>query len=202
MSLLRGAGNLVIGILALQGSVIEHKNILNSLGTKVIEVKYHKDLEIIDGLIIPGGESTTINKLLKDFLLLEPLREAIQNGLPVWGTCAGLIVLAKEIENKENESIGVMDINVKRNAYGGQINSFIKEAEVIPHMSDTPIPLVFIRAPYIINVGNNVDVLKVLDNNIIAARQEHMLVTSFHPELTNNTKVHEYFINMVREHMN
>lgn len=193
---------MVIGILALQGSVIEHKNILNSLGTKVIEVKYHKDLEIIDGLIIPGGESTTINKLLKDFLLLEPLREAIQNGLPVWGTCAGLIVLAKEIENKENESIGVMDINVKRNAYGGQINSFIKEAEVIPHMSDTPIPLVFIRAPYIINVGNNVDVLKVLDNNIIAARQEHMLVTSFHPELTNNTKVHEYFINMVREHMN
>ena len=154
---------------------------------------------MIDGLIIPGGESTTISKLLKDFNIFDALKRRIEDGLPVWGTCAGLILLSKYINGEKSGHLEVMDINVKRNAYGSQINSFSTIYERIDDISNVPIPMVFIRAPYIISVGSDVKVLKLLDGKIVAARQKHMLATAFHPELTDNTAVHEYFISMVKE---
>lgn len=186
-----------IGILDLQGSVIEHEKMLSYFkNINIIRVKYIEDIKRINGLIIPGGESTTLGKLLTDFKLLKPIREKIEKGMAVWGTCAGLILLAKKIENKDSDYISTMDINVKRNAYGSQLDSFITE-DIIKDISIKPIKMVFIRAPYIIDTHNNVTILKTIDNNIVAARQDNMLVTSFHPELTDDISIHKYFVNMV-----
>lgn len=185
---------LKVGVLDLQGSVIEHVNILNKIANvKPIRVKYKEDLENIDGLIIPGGESTTLGKLLKSFDLYSLLKTKIQEGLPIWGTCAGMILLAKSIEGEEDAHLKVMDIRVKRNAYGSQLDSFLLE-DIIPEVSSEPIPLVFIRAPYITSVGNEVKILKKIDGKIVAARENNMLATSFHPELTENKIFHQYFI--------
>ncbi|MCC8161510.1 MAG: pyridoxal 5'-phosphate synthase glutaminase subunit PdxT [Oscillospiraceae bacterium] len=186
-----------IGILALQGAFIEHKFALDALGIESFEIRQKRDIEKpFDGLIIPGGESTVIGKLLRQLDLFEPIKEMIENGMPVFGTCAGLIVLAKNIEG-ENPHLGVMDISVRRNAYGKQIDSFSNEA-LIPEISAVPFPLVFIRAPWIDSVGENVQVFCELNGHIVAARENNMLVTSFHPELTKNTAFHEYFINMIK----
>lgn len=185
-----------IGVLALQGAFIEHIHSLQKLGIEAFEIRQRADIEKpFDGLIIPGGESTVIGKLLNKLDLLEPIKEMIQNGLPVWGTCAGLILLAKNILG-ENPHLGLMDITVKRNAYGKQIDSFSSEV-VVPKVSDTPVPLVFIRAPWIESTGEGVDILCELNGHIAAAREKNMLVTSFHPELTDNTAFLEYFIEMV-----
>lgn len=187
-----------VGVLALQGSVTEHMRMLARLdNVEPIAVKTKKDLDPVQGIILPGGESTTISKLLREFCLFDSLKQKITEGLPVWGTCAGMILLAKEITGEEPHFC-TMDIKVRRNAYGRQIDSFGSEA-VIPAISDQPIELVFIRAPWIERTWDQVNVLSVLDGHIIAARQNNMLVTSFHPELTQNISVHEYFISMVAE---
>lgn len=185
-----------IGILALQGSVIEHEQMLQKLGVVSVRVLKKEQLSEIDGIILPGGESTTIGKLLNLFGITEPLKARIQAGMPVFGTCAGLILLAKEIEG-EAPHIGTMDIRVKRNAYGRQIDSFCAEA-TIPTFSPKPMELVFIRAPWIEKTFGKAQTLAQYNGHIIAARQDNMLVTSFHPELTDNTAVHGYFADMCK----
>lgn len=184
-----------IGVLALQGAFVEHSKLLSTLGCQTIEVRKQSQLEDIDGLIIPGGESTAIGKLLRDFNLLEPLKGYIRNGLPVWGTCAGLILLAKYIESDETVHLGEMDIKVVRNAYGRQLGSFQYSGK-IDGIKD-PYPMTFIRAPYISECSENVKVLSIVNDKIVAAKQNNILVTSFHPELTDDTRMHEYFLNMI-----
>ena len=187
-----------IGILALQGAFIEHKQALDKLHIESFEIRQRKDLaKPFDALIIPGGESTTRANLLHKLDLMNPLRELIKSGLPVWGTCAGMILLAKEIIG-EQPHMGLMDITVRRNAYGKQIDSFSQEV-IIPQVSANPIPLVFIRAPWIERAGDQVDILCRLNDRIVAARQDNMLVTSFHPELTNNTDFVRYFLKMAQK---
>lgn len=184
-----------IGVLSLQGGVVEHISHIRELGCAAVEVKKLEDLKDIDGLILPGGESTAIGKILRERNLLSPLKEMILSGFPVWGTCAGMILLAKEIENDEHTHISAMDIKVRRNAYGRQIDSF-ETTETIEEVSSNPIPLVFIRAPYIISSGDAVKIIHKVNGNIVAARQNSVLVTSFHPELTQNTEFHKYFLSM------
>ncbi|MVB10492.1 Pyridoxal 5'-phosphate synthase subunit PdxT [Caprobacter fermentans] len=187
------AKDLQVGVLSLQGSVEEHRSMLGKIkNVKPIEVKSLTALESVNGIILPGGESTTISKLLIEFGLFEPLKQRIKQGLPVWGTCAGMILLAKDVIG-ENPHLGLMDITVRRNAYGRQINSFTV-SENIPALSEQRIELPFIRAPWIENVGKDVEVLCSLNKHIVAAKERNMLVTSFHPELTDCLAVHQYFI--------
>ena len=188
---------MVVGVLALQGAFLEHEKMLEKLNVDFIEIRKKEDLKIhIDGLILPGGESTTIGKLLKDLDIYEDLKLMIQQGLPTFGTCAGMILLAKKLYNDDTVHLGLMDIEVRRNAYGRQLGSFVVNQDF---QNMGTIPMVFIRAPYIQSVKENVEVLCVVNDNIVGARQDNMLVTSFHPELTSSTKVHEYFINMIKE---
>lgn len=183
-----------VGILGMQGAIAEHKFKLEQIAdVKAKIVKTLDDLNHIDGLILPGGESTAMGKLLDYFSLTNPLKQKIEMGLPVWGTCAGLILLAKKIENEDIAHLATMDITVRRNAYGSQLDSFSMD-KVIPAIDEQPLPLVFIRAPYITKTGDNVDILAKLDDKIIAAKQQNMLVTSFHPELTDDLRVHRYFV--------
>ena len=186
-----------IGVLGLQGAVQEHLDMLNQIDNiSACSVKYKKDLEQIDGLIIPGGESTAIGRLLADFDLTAPLKTRIINGMPVWGTCAGLIILAKKITNDDRRHLEVMDIEVMRNGYGRQLDSFTAYVD-LPPFSEEEIPLVFIRAPYVVDVAPQVEVLLRLDGHIVACRQGNMLATSFHPELTEDLSFHKYFAGMV-----
>lgn len=185
-----------IGVLAMQGSVIEHMEKLRALeNVEPVEVKTLAELARVDGLILPGGESTTISKLLGQFGLLAPLSARIASGMPVWGTCAGMILLAKNLVG-EPAHLGNMDIVVRRNAYGSQRDSFITHA-VIPDFGSEPLELVFIRAPWIEKAGENVRVLCRTDGHIVAARQDNMLATAFHPELASGHAVHRYFADMV-----
>jgi pyridoxal 5'-phosphate synthase pdxT subunit len=187
-----------IGVLALQGSVAEHMAMLGALPcTQAVAVKSPEDLRSIDGIILPGGESTTIGKLLREFRLFDLLKSKIEDGLPVWGTCAGMILLAKEITG-ESPHLAVMDITVRRNAYGRQIDSFERQV-VIPKISADPIELIFIRAPWVEAAKDTVEILCSLDGHIVATRQANMLATSFHPELTDNIALHRYFVSMVNE---
>lgn len=190
--------NKIIGILGMQGAIAEHQEILMQIPhTKTRIVKTAKDLDCIDGLILPGGESTAIGKLLDYFSLKEILQQKIISGLPVFGTCAGLILLAKNIENETNTHLATMDITVKRNGYGSQLDSFSTNLLIPTIDKNMPIPLVFIRAPYITKTSKDVQILATLDNKIIAARQKNMLVSSFHPELTNDLRFHQYFLSMI-----
>ena len=189
-----------IGILALQGAFAEHERVLERLGVKNVELrnledfqKYQKELS---GLILPGGESTTMGKLLRDQDMLIPIREAILSGLPVFGTCAGLILLAKEITSQDESHLGTMDMVVERNAYGRQLGSFYTEAEC---KGVGKIPMTFIRGPIISSVGEDVEILATVDNQIVAAQEKNMLVTSFHPELNDDIRLHQYFIEMCKE---
>ncbi|AVQ44484.1 pyridoxal 5'-phosphate synthase glutaminase subunit PdxT [Clostridium botulinum] len=183
-----------VGVLDLQGSVAEHMKILEKIeNVEPVRVKYKEDLDDIQGIILPGGESTTLGKLLKDFNIYDTLKEKIEKGLPVWGTCAGMILLAKDIQGQKESYFKVIDIKVKRNAYGSQLNSFSIE-EMLEDIDKEPIELVFIRAPYITTVGSNVTILKRVRKNIVAAEEKNVLVTSFHPELTEDTRFHKYFI--------
>jgi pyridoxal 5'-phosphate synthase pdxT subunit len=188
-----------IGILALQGAFFEHALVLQKLEVEQVEVKLPQDLNTLDGLIIPGGESTTILKLMHIFKLFEPLKELIGDRFPVWGTCAGMICLAKSVSNSQQSvltPLGVMDIKVKRNAFGRQVDSFESDLEV-KALGEKPYHAVFIRAPLIERVGSSVEVLaKLKDGTIVAARQDNLLATSFHPELTVDTRFHEYFLRM------
>lgn len=190
-----------VGVLDFQGSVIEHIEMLEKIeGVQPIRVKYEHQIKEIDGLIIPGGESTTIGKIMKDFNMFLPLKEKIIEGMPVWGTCAGMILLAKKIVGQDYTHLEVMDIEVKRNAYGSQINSFMIEKRV-PKVSQNPIPLVFIRAPYIERVGKEVEILLEYEGKIVAAREKNMLATSFHPELTEDESFHRYFVDMITKRL-
>lgn len=183
-----------VAILALQGAFIEHEHVLDRLGVDRFEIRQRSDLERpFDALIIPGGESTVIGKLLKDLGILSPLRDRIEKGLPVFGTCAGLIVLSKNVIGGV-PSLATMDITVKRNAYGRQLGSFYTEDGFD---SIGKIPMTFIRAPYIDSVGKDVKVLSEVDGRIVAARQGKQLVTAFHPELTEDLSVHRYFLEKV-----
>lgn len=190
--------NKIIGILGMQGAIAEHQEILLQIPhTKTRIVKTAKDLDCIDGLILPGGESTAIGKLLDYFTLKEILQQKIISGLPVFGTCAGLILLAKNIENQTNTHLATMNITVKRNGYGSQLDSFSTNLLIPTIDKNMPIPLVFIRAPYITKTSKDVQILATLDNKIIAARQKNMLVSSFHPELTCDLRFHQYFLSMI-----
>ncbi|WP_242973017.1 pyridoxal 5'-phosphate synthase glutaminase subunit PdxT [Anaeromicrobium sediminis] len=188
-----------IGVLALQGAFKEHIKIIKSLGHNGIEIRKVQQLDDLDGIILPGGESTVMGKLLDDYQIKEVLVDKIKKGLPVWGTCAGMILLANELDGHEDAHLKVMDIKVKRNAYGSQLESFVIK-EVIKGVSEKEIPMVFIRAPYIVHIGENVELLHMVDGNMVAAREGNMLATSFHPELTDDTNFHKYFINMIDEY--
>ncbi len=184
-----------IGILAVQGAFIEQEQMLSGLGASCFEIRQKSDLSRpMDGLVIPGGESTVQGKLLRDLGLFAPLKEKIEAGLPVFGTCAGLLLLAKKIVNDERRHFATMDITAVRNAYGRQLGSFYAKAEFD---GLGIIPMTFIRAPYIESVGENVQVLSVVGGHIVAARQSSRLVTAFHPELCGDTRVHRYFLNMI-----
>ena len=187
-----------VGVLGLQGAVAEHVERLGKLeNVKPLVVKYKNEIEAVDALIIPGGESTAIGKLLTDFDLTSTLKSRILSGMPVWGTCAGMIILAKKLYNDERRHLEVMDIEVMRNGYGRQIDSFSTTVN-LPEISTTEIPLVFIRAPYVVNSAPNVKVLLHVNENIVACRQENMLATSFHPELTEDLSFHKYFVDMIK----
>jgi 5'-phosphate synthase pdxT subunit len=185
-----------IGVLALQGAFREHVEALRELGVETVEVRLPRDLTGIDGLIIPGGESTTIGKLAVHYGLQEAITRYAQQGRPLYGTCAGMIMLSKDI-GRDQPLFGMMDIKVERNAYGRQLESFETEVDV-PELGDEPFRAVFIRAPRIESVGDDVDVLARLeDGTPVAARQDNMLVTAFHPELTHDLRFHRYFLAMV-----
>ncbi len=186
-----------IGVLALQGGVQEHLTALEMVGNiEARPVKTMAEIEAVDGLILPGGESTAIGRLLQYFSLLEPLGRRIREGLPVWGTCAGMILLAKEISGQQSAYFSAMDICVYRNAYGSQLDSFRCEA-MIPAVSAQPLPLVFIRAPYIGLAGPEVEILAMVESHIVGARQKNMLATSFHPELVQDISFHRYFVDEI-----
>lgn len=186
---------MVIAVLALQGAFIEHEDMLHRLGVSTIEIRQKRDLsQPFDGLIIPGGESTVQGKLLRDLDLYNDLKFRILKGLPVFGTCAGMILLAKEIENDNHIHFATMDMVVTRNAYGRQLGSFHTEAEF---KSLGKIPMTFIRAPYIKKASDDVTVLATVDNHIVAARQGRQLVTAFHPELDDSLALHRYFCDMI-----
>ncbi len=185
-----------IGVLALQGAFIEHVKMLRALGVEAVEVRLPQDLEGLDGLIIPGGESTTIGKLAVMYDLMEPLR-AFAEEKPVWGTCAGMIFMAKEI-GLNQPLLGLMDIVVERNAFGRQVDSF--EADLSVAGMAEPFPAVFIRAPKLVEAKNGAQVIaRLADGTAVAAKEGHWLVTSFHPELTQDTRFHQYFLDMVKE---
>lgn len=186
-----------IAVLALQGAFIEHEQKLAQLGINSFEIRQKRDLDKpFDGLIIPGGESTVQGKLLRELELFEPLKTRIEAGLPVFGTCAGLILLAKQIDNDDRRHFAVMDITAVRNAYGRQLGSFYAEEEF---RGIGKIPMTFIRAPYIREVFGEAEVLARVDERIVAARQGNLLVTAFHPELNEDLSVHQYFADMIRQ---
>ncbi len=183
-----------IGVLALQGAFIEHVHALERLGVVAREVRLPRDLDGLDGLIMPGGESTTIGKLMAQYGLDEPIRARARAGFPIWGTCAGMILLAKDIGGLRQPLIGVMDIVVERNAFGRQLDSF--EADLaIPAIGAEPFRTIFIRAPLIHAVSGETEILaRLADGRIVAAREGNLLATSFHPELTNDDRLHRYFV--------
>ena len=177
---------LKIGVLALQGSVAEHIKMLSKIdGVYPCEVRTAEEINMVSGLILPGGESTTMGKLLRDFQLVEPIAKRSKAGMPIWGTCAGMILLAKKIVDEEQIHLGLMDMSVRRNAYGGQLDSFNSEVK-IEGVSPRCIPLVFIRAPWVVEVGKEVLILSELEGRVIAVLEGNLLATAFHPELTDN----------------
>ena len=186
-----------IGILALQGDFAEHINIIDKLGIQPIEIRQPAQLEALDGLIIPGGESTTMLKLMHSYNLFQPIKELANNGLPIMGTCAGMVLLGKKVSNPDMNTLSLMDIEVKRNAFGRQLDSF--ETKIaIPLLGDKPFPAVFIRAPLIDSAGPDVNIIgRLPDNKIVAALQGNILALSFHPELSNDSRIHRYFLEIV-----
>jgi 5'-phosphate synthase pdxT subunit len=186
-----------IGVLAYQGDVREHLRILDQLGVRSLEVRTLADLDQVDGLIVPGGESTVIGKLAARYGLLEPLRQRAGAGLPVLGTCAGMIFMAREVEGPDQELLGVMDVRVRRNAFGPQVASFEAEVEV-KGVDGGPVAGAFIRAPWISEAGPEVDVLAEIDGRAVAARQGNLLAVAFHPELTGDTRLHRWFVDLAR----
>ncbi len=187
-----------IGVLGIQGGVVEHVAMLSQLdGVRASSFLRAADLAAMDGIILPGGESTAMGKLLNDFGLTDLLRSRILDGLPVWGTCAGMILLAKELVNDDRRHLALMDISVDRNAYGSQLHSFIYEGG-LAGVEGKAFPMVFIRAPRICRVGEGVQVLSEVYGEAVACRQGNMVATAFHPELTEDNRVHAWFASIVR----
>ncbi|UOF91770.1 pyridoxal 5'-phosphate synthase glutaminase subunit PdxT [Fodinisporobacter ferrooxydans] len=186
-----------VGVLALQGAVAEHARALRAAGAnEVVSVKRVEDLKDLGGLVLPGGESTTIGKLMRKYDLMDTVREMAVSGIPMFGTCAGLILLAKRIHGEDYSHLGLMDIEVDRNSFGRQRESFEVNLN-IPVLGEESYPAVFIRAPHIIEAGAGVDILCEYDGRIVAAKQGNLLGASFHPELTEDIRLHHYFIDMV-----
>jgi 5'-phosphate synthase pdxT subunit len=186
-----------IGVLALQGTFIEHIHILRHLGVETTAIRLPHEMDGLDGLVIPGGESTTILRLMQSFGLVGPIREMARDGLPIWGTCAGVVLLARNVSNYEMETLGLMDTKVQRNAFGRQIDSFEADLE-IPILGEKPFHAVFIRAPVIEQAEPGVEILARLpDSTIVAARQDRLLSSTFHPEFTDDSRFHSYFLSMV-----
>jgi 5'-phosphate synthase pdxT subunit len=187
-----------IGVLALQGAFIEHEKILMQIGVEVAEVRLPEHLENLNGLIIPGGESTTIGKVARQWGLLEPLCDFARSGRPLWGTCAGMIFIANDVVDGKPDQplLALMDVTVRRNAFGRQVDSFEADLDV-PVLGKEPFHAVFIRAPFIERVGDGVEVLAKLDDDtIVAVQQENLLATAFHPELTEDDRFHRYFLTL------
>ena len=187
-----------IGVLALQGDFAEHLVVLRKVGVDAREVRLPSEMEAVDGLIIPGGESTTIARLVDSYGLREAIKARANSGMAVWGTCAGLILAASKLEDERPEPLGLMAIAVSRNAFGRQVDSFEEDLPV-PVLGERPFHAVFIRAPVIREIHNGVNKLANLsDGRVVAARQGNVLGTAFHPELTEDTRFHEYFLSMVK----
>lgn len=192
----QGDGNLRVGVLSIQGSVKEHIDKLKLIkGVEPVEAKDRDTILSLDALIIPGGESTAIGKMLVDFGLKNIILKLNERKIPIWGTCAGMILMAKHIVNDDKVHLGIMDIAVKRNAYGSQLDSF-RTKLMIPAVSNNEIEAVFIRAPYIEHVGDGVRILAKHNDKIVAAQQENLLATSFHPELTDDLSFYKYFLGL------
>ena len=183
-----------IGVLAVQGAFIEHERIIQELGYECIELRSKSDLQEIDGIILPGGESTVQGKLLRELDLFDSLKEKIASGIPVLATCAGLILLSEEIENDDNRYFGTLPVTVRRNAYGRQLGSF----ETTQHLEGFgPFPMTFIRAPYIVSVRDGVNVLGTVDDKIVAVQYQNQIGLAFHPELGEDDRIHRYFVELV-----
>lgn len=189
---------MLVGVLALQGDVAEHVVALTKAGARAIAVKTRAELERVDGLVIPGGESTTVMKLLDRFELAEPIVARVRAGMPLWGTCMGMIVVASAVAGLDQPTLGLLDVTVRRNAFGRQNESAEIDLE-IPALGSRPFPAIFIRAPWIERAGPSVEVLAERGGHGVMVRQGAVLGTSFHPELTADPRVHEYFLRMVQE---
>ena len=189
--------SVIVGVVAVQGDFEEHITLLKKLGVATREVRLPKDLQGIDALIIPGGESTTLRHLSDLYGLSEPITAVAASGTPTWGTCAGMIMLAGKLTDQHPEPLGIMDITVSRNAYGRQVDSFKADLE-FPQLGEEPVHAIFIRAPAVAHVGPGIEVLGALaDGTPVALRQRNLLVTAFHPELTDDTRFHQYFLSLV-----
>ncbi len=187
---------MLIAVMALQGAFIEHEKVLNKLGVKAFEIRQKKDLERdFDGLILPGGESTVQGKLLRELEMYDEVKKMIEDGIPVLGTCAGLILLAEKLFEDNTSHLATLPVTVKRNAYGRQIGSFYTEQNF---GNIGVVPMTFIRAPYIESVSNGVEVLAKVNGNIVGVRYKNQIGISFHPELDNDTKIHKMFVDMVK----
>jgi 5'-phosphate synthase pdxT subunit len=190
-----------VGVLALQGTFIEHIRILRQLGAEAPPVRLSHELDTLNGLVIPGGESTTMLRLMNSFGLIQSVRKRAQDGLPIWGTCAGMILLAKDVSNCEMEPLGLMDVKIRRNAFGSQIDSFEADLEV-PLVGEEPFHAVFIRAPIIDEAKPSVEILSRLpDGTIVAIKQNWLLACAFHPEFTDDPRFHSYFLSMVAQRL-
>ena len=186
-----------VGVLAIQGDFLEHRHVLDRLGVDAEEIRLPQQLDNVDGLIIPGGESTTIVQLIDIYGFRNILREKVKSGMPAWGTCAGMIVIADRLTDRRPEPLRLMDIEVSRNAFGRQVDSFEKDLP-IEQIEGPPFRAVFIRAPVVNSMGDGVKVLATLDDGRpVAVRQGHILATAFHPELTEDSRVHELFLKIV-----
>ena len=189
-----------IGVLALQGAVSEHINMVKSLGVEAIPVKTAEQIKSVDGLIMPGGESTTMGRLITKFELENVIKERISEGMPVYGTCAGMILLAKRIKNYEQFTLGILDITVIRNAFGRQIDSM--EIDLNVKGLESPFHAIFIRAPVAVELGSDVEALAVLDEGVVFLRQGNVFASAFHPELGNDQRIHKMFIESVEKFLN
>ena len=187
---------MLIGVLAIQGDFIEHINILQTLGVECREIRLPEQLSDVDGLIIPGGESTTLSRLLTRYDLRQPIKKLATDGKPLWGTCAGMIMMASEITENDPVPLEIMDIGVQRNAFGRQIDSFEQDLK-ITGFDETPYHAIFIRAPVIKRVGSGVSIMASLqDGRPVAVQQANLMATSFHPELTKDSRFHTHFLNL------
>lgn len=185
-----------IGVLAVQGAFIEHEKIIESLGAACIEIRKKEDLDGIDGVILPGGESTVQGQLLQKLDILAPLRALIKDGLPTLATCAGLILLASNIDEDPTVHLGTLPVTVKRNAYGRQLSSFLTNADFKPIGN---VPMMFIRAPYVVQANDDVDILSEVDGRIVTVKYHNQIGLAFHPELTEDTRIHQYFLDVVTQ---